>query len=226
MTIIIGSITTVNVDGNQSGFQSVQWSQQVQPNRLWQLGSWSPYKTLVTKILQVSITTYAGALNTVSLTPSSSCSNSNATKDISISPGTCGGSVGGFNENGMYLSSYGYSKDDPIGFGQESWSFQKWVDSGVGGTDFISVGPPNFVLLGISEGSKSGNVANLGVTLDNTGVVTGIQGSVSAGFPGVGSVDSIEYGIVTSVGGGSLEDSGNNGKSDASIPHQPLYTGN
>jgi hypothetical protein len=52
-----------------------------------------------------------------------------------------------------------------------------------------------------------------------------LQGSVSAGFPGIGNASDTIYGLVTQVGGGSLEDSGKTGESNASVPHNPLYLG-
>lgn len=224
MGVIIGNLTSVNIDG-ADGFQSVQWAMQVQPNRLWQLGSWDAWKTQVTKILSVSVTTYAGAINAMDVEPSTDCVDSIATKNVNISAATCGpGGGASFNEDGMYLMSYSYSKGDPTAFGTESWSFQKWVDSALGG-DFINVGAPSFVLQGIAEGSKSGDANPLGVDLIAGTIVTGSQGSVSAGFPGVGQADDTDYGLVSRVGGGVLEDSGKIGQSSATIPHQPLYLG-
>ena len=223
MGVIIGSLTTVNIGGTD-GFQSVNWNIQVQSNRLWELGSWDVYKTQVTKTITVSVTTYAGVLGSVNLTPSTSCANSSANKTIIISASACGtgGSVN-FNEANMYITSYSYSKGDPTAFGTESWSFQKWVDPGNLGAGYIEVGEPTFVLQGISEGSKTGNVSNLGVIIDSATSLTGSQGSVSAGFPGLGNADDIEYGIVSRIGGGTLEQSGKTGQSNASVPHQLLY---
>ena len=225
MGVIIGSMTTVSIDGTD-GFQSVNWAMQVQPNRLWQLGSWDPYRTQVTKIITVNVTTYAGAINSVSLTPSTSCTDSNATKNVAISVSACGPTSSiNFNESGMFLMSYSYAKGDPSAFGTESWSFQKWVDADASGSEFLNIEAPTAVIQGKAEGSYTGNVSNFGIILDASGQVTGTQGSVSAGFPGVGNADDTIYGLVTGVGGGSLEDSGKVGQSNATIPHQPLYLG-
>jgi len=223
MSVIIGSMTTVNIGGTE-GFQSVNWATQVSPNRLWELGSWDPYKTQVTKTITVNVTTYAGTISTMTLAPSTSCTNSSAKKTVSISVGACGptGSIS-FSESGMFLMSYSYSKGDPTAFGTESWSFQKWVDADASGDEFLNILAPTCVIQGKSEGSRSGNATNLGVVFQDTGQVTGQQGNVSAGFPGVGSASDTIYGLVTQVGGGSLEDSGKIGESSASIPHSPLY---
>lgn len=223
MGVIIGSMTTVSIDGTD-GFQSVNWAIQVQPNRLWELGSWDPYKTQVTKIITVNVTTYASAISTVTLSPSTSCTDSTARKNVGISVSACGPtSAISFSESGMFLMSYSYSKGDPSALGTESWSFQKWVDAAVTGTYLISIDAPTAVIQGKAEGNKTGNVSNLGIVLDSVGQVTGTQGSVSAGFPGLGNADETVYGLVSSVGGGSLEDSGKVGQSQATIPHNPLY---
>jgi len=222
MSIIIGALTEVNIGGTD-GFQSVNWNTNVQPNRLWQLGDWYPYKTQVTKTITVSVTTYAGVLGTVALVPASSCADSSAVKDISISPGACDVVVEGIDET-MYITSYSYSKGDPIAFGTESWSFQVWKNPGLSG-DFINVPEPTYVLQGIAEGTKSGDVSNLGVVMDVDSEVEGSQGSVSAGFPGIGNADINVNGIVTQIGGGTLEEGGKVGQSSANVPHQPLYLG-
>ena len=225
MGVIIGSMTTVNIDGTD-GFQSVNWAMQVSPNRLWELGSWNPYRTQVTKTITVNVTTYAGIINTMALSPSTGCIDSTAKKNISISIAACGPtSAIDFSEDDMFLMSYSYSKGDPTAFGSESWSFQKWVDADATGAEFLNVLAPTCVIQGRAEGSKTGNATNLGVVFAADGQVTGQQGSVSAGFPGIGNADETVYGLVIQVGGGSLEDSGKTGESNASVPHNPLYLG-
>jgi len=224
MAVVIGSMTTVNIGGTD-GFQSVNWATQVSPNRLWELGSWDPYKTQVTKTLTVNVTTYAGTISAMTLSPSTDCTDSSAKQEVSISVAACGagGVTVDFSESDMFLMSYSYSKGDPTAFGTESWSFQKWVDADASGDEFLNISAPTCVIQGKSEGSRSGNATNLGVDFQLTGQVTGQQGNVSAGFPGIGSASDTIYGLVTKVGGGSLEDSGKIGESSASIPHSPLY---
>jgi len=225
MSVIVGSMTTVNIGGTD-GHQSVNWAMQIAPNRLWQLGSWDPYRTQVTKTITVNVTTYAGTINSVLLSPSTSCSDSSARKDVSISVDACGPtSAINFSESGMFLMSYSYSKGNPVAFGTESWSFQKWVDADASGSEFLNVLAPTYVIQGRAEGSRTGNVTDLGVVFQADGQVTGQQGSVSAGFPGLGNADDTTYGLVTQVGGGTLEDSGKTGEARASVPHSPLYLG-
>jgi len=224
MSIILGTMTAVTIDGSSDGFQSINWNINRQPNRLWQLGSWDPWKTQVSATLTVSVTSYAGALSSVALQPAFNCDDSTAQKSISIVASACDPGISvNIDEDAMFITSYSYSKGDPVGFGTESWSFQKWIESGVVGSEFISMPTPTAILQGISEGSRSGDVVNLGVLFSSDGLVTGSQGSVSAGIPGVGSITNVELGIVTRIGGGDLESGGKTGQSSASIPNTPIY---
>jgi len=215
MAVIIGALTTTGIDGAISA----NWSVQAQMNRLWELGSWTPYKTVVTKVESANITAYAGGGPSISLSPSTSCADSTATFVVTISPGACGGGVAGLTGS-FFLMSYSYSKGDAIGLGQESYNGQRWPGGG-GGGGVESTDAPTYVLQGPTEGSRSGDVADKGITLSVT--VEGTQGSVSAGFPGLGQADTIEYGMVSAVGGGTLKEDGKVGQSSASVPHQPIY---
>ena len=97
MAIILGSMTTVNVDGKSDGFQSVSWDTQVQNNKLWSIGKWTPWTTQVSVTETVNLTTYAGVLNMLTLTPSNSCANSGATKQVIIDPQVCSSAVDGMS---------------------------------------------------------------------------------------------------------------------------------
>ena len=97
MAVIIGGMTQVLVDAASDGFQSVSWNINRQPNRLWQLGSWDPWRTQVGTTLSISLTSYAGALCPIDLVPSTSCANSTAIKTIIINAETCDGSPTSIN---------------------------------------------------------------------------------------------------------------------------------
>lgn len=218
MAIIIGSATTVN----WSGVISAQWGVNPQVNRLWQLGSWQPYRTHVTTVETVSLTVYAGAGPTIPLAAATSCVDSNAKINVNISPAGCtAGAVGttGF----FFLSSYSYSKGDAIGLGQQSYSAQRWVTKGDSGNIIYSIAPTR-VIQGASEGNESKDTGLVtGVTFANGYNVEGSQGSVSAGFPGVGSSNTVTYGIANQISNGSLKNDGKVGQAQVNIPHQPLY---
>lgn len=240
MAIIIGAGTNVSITNGGSpvsdGIQSVNWQVQVQTNRLWSIGQWTPYKSQISKTLSVSVSAYAGVLGTIAapdLGPSTGCLDSAASMAVFIDPATCtvGEAVVGIDDT-LFVTSYSYSKGDPTAFASESWSFQKWVDAAPDGfsanpetDEILYTGAPDYTIQGISEGNWSGNVDDVGILLDTEGQTEGQQGSVSAGFPGIGNADTITYGIVTRIGGGTIFESGKLGNSTASIPHQPLYVG-
>jgi hypothetical protein len=234
MSVILGTMTTVNIDGYTDGFQSISWNIDLQPTRLWQLGQWVPYKTQVAGNVSVSLSTYAGTLISQVLQASTSCTDSNAKRRVVFSATACDLSAAVSFDKDMFINSYSYAKEDPVGFATESWSFQAWLDTTdpefadlINNSNYIVVGAPSVVLQGITEGSRSGDVGNgtsdLGVVFEPGTEVTGKQGSVSAGTPGVGNADSTTLGIVTTIGGGLLQAGGQTGRSSATIPHQPLY---
>ncbi|MHA2218194.1 MAG: hypothetical protein ACXACY_19835 [Candidatus Hodarchaeales archaeon] len=242
MAIVIGSITTVSVFSSNgstitpasAGFQSVNWNVNRQPNRLWQLGGWNPWGTQVAKTITISLTTYAEVLGTMSLVPASSCANSTAAARVVINAQACGVPPVSLDEDFMYLTSYSYSKGDAVGFATENWSFQKWVNADGLGAGMYAIPAPSYVIQGRSEGSRFGDVGNgttdLGVRfLDEPShtwhSVQGQQGSVSAGFPGLGNADDVTLGLVDQAGGGKLEAGGEIGQASATIPHQPVYVG-
>jgi hypothetical protein len=231
MGVILGTMTQVDIQGVTDGFQSINWNINRQPNRLWQLGNWYPWRTQVGSTVTISVTAYAGALGTQELRASTACEISPASRHIIINAESCDPATSvNVDYQNMFITSYSYSKGDPIGFGTESWSFQKWIESGVGG-NFLQIPEPTYILQGTSEGNRSGNVADLGLVFfsdaeaGGSHIVTGQQGSVSAGFPGIGNADAVEIGLVKQIGGGSLEHGGKTGQSSVTVPHTPLYIG-
>jgi len=242
MGVIIGSATVVTIDGQRDGFQQISWSVDVQPERMWQLGSWGPYRTKVTKTLSCNVTTYAGVLNAVNLSAATSCSDSTASKSIVITSNACTNvpaDLRNFNPGTpMFINSYSYSKGDPQSFGTESWSFQLWVHADPDGTldtHFIPIPAPNVIIQGITEGNYTmdfTDTTKVGIT-PYAGVsppgynVSGSQGDVSAGPTSMGNVNEITYCIISRIGGGALgddiNDQGKTGNSQATVPHTPLY---
>ena len=229
MAVILGSLTNVVVESQTDGIQSINWQIQVSVTRLWELGSWDAYATQVTKTESVSLTTYAGVIPAVTLEPNQDCSDSTGVLNVGVTVASCGAFAGAsLTAEDRFITSYSYSKEDANAFGTESWSLQNWVDAGVA-LPLINTGAPTFVIQGKSEGNYTGNLTSMpddvGLIMEAAGQVTGTQGSVSAGFPGIGNADDTVYGFVTSIGGGALEDAGKVGNSSATIPHQPLYLG-
>jgi hypothetical protein len=233
MAIIIGSNTIVSGPSFPlGGIISVQWGIQPQLNRLWELGNWRPWKTVVTRVTSLSLTTYAGAGPSINLAPANSCVDSSAKLIVTIAPGSCGTIPGGLGGTfTVYLNSYSYSKGDPIGFGQQSYSGQYWPGPAQGGPNdpVLYNGAPTLVLQGTAEGTQTADSGLVtGITFDTSPsnpLIEGQEGSVSAGFPGVGQADTVTYGIVNSVTNGDLVSSGKVGQASVNIPHQPLYFG-
>ena len=236
MGVILGTMTHVIIGSVDTGFQSINWNINSQPNRLWQLGRWQPYGTQVGVTITISVTAYAGALGTQSLAAATACIDSSAVRTITLNAAACD-PTDAINETfaNMYITSYSYSKGDPVGFGTESWSFQKWLDSddyinsnwSPTNNGIIQMPAPSYVLQGITEGNWSGDDQTIVGLAFYAGPyeVIGQQGSVSAGIPGIGNADTTHMGIVQSIGGGSIEAGGKIGQASASIPHQPLYVG-
>ena len=229
MSVILGSMTQVIVDGINSGFQSISWSVSRQPNRLWQLGDWLPWRTQVVTTISINLTAYAGVLPRLDqnrIRPSQACELSPASMHIILNASACQPADAiHLDQDHMYITSYSYSKTDPVGYGTESWSFQTWLASNVTGNEFINIPAPTYVLQGITEGQRSGDQTGIdrGIDLATEGLVIGQEGSVSAGPTSIGEASTIELGIVTRIGGGDLEAGGKVGTSSASIPHTPLY---
>jgi hypothetical protein len=228
MAIIIGANTQVT--GDVQGVISAQWGISPQINRLWQLGSWDPYFQLATRVSNVSLTIYAGGGPTISLQPATACVDSSAVLNVTITPGSCGAIPAGLGGNfTVYLSSYSYNKGDAVGFGQQSYSGQDWpggAGPGGGGANVEFTDAPSVVLQGRAEGNETTDVGlSTGVAFSGGWDVYGTQGSVSAGFPGVGQANEVRHGLIDQVSNGDLRNDGKTGQSSVNIPHQPLYFG-
>ena len=204
MAIIIGAGTTVSFGG--ACVISANWGYNPNIQRLYCLGSWSPYDSIDRPTENISLTVYSPGPNE-SIAASVVCEDVTDIS-VSVSPAACGGSVGDLSGN-WALTSYSYSKDDPQSPGQESWSFTRWVGTA----------PPDYVIRGISEGSATDPIANTGITFIGS-TDTGLTGSVSAGS--IGRADTTYYGVVSAVGGGT-SDVGELGNGSASIPLTPLW---
>lgn len=214
--VIIGAGTVIT---GFTGVVSANWSLNPNLQRLWQLGSWTPYDTIKQATQEVSITVYAGGGPQISIyPPSSDCTDSVAKFECNIIPASCSTNVEA-PSGSFYLSSFSYSKSDVRGYGQESYSGMQWISEG----DFTA---PTVVLLGISEGQYNGDLTpnQMGVNV-LAPEAEGYSGSVSAGFPGLGTADTTYYSIFTEVGlpGAVVKLDGKMGNASVSVPHTPLW---
>ena len=208
MAVIIGGGTQV---GGFTGVVSANWSMEPSVNRLWEVGSFTPYDSIIEVRQTVSVTCYGGGGPTLSLSPSDSCSDSSAVITVTIAPATCNGGVSNVADT-FFVESYSYSKGEVTGCGQETYNMFKVTSEPV----------PTATLQGISTGQYAGNVSSFGISI---GVpdATGESGNVSAGSPGLGEANTTYYGVVTSIGGGTGKEDGKKGTANAQIPHTPVW---
>jgi len=226
MVVIIGAGTTVTSDVISGGFVSVSFSLSPSVERLFQLGDFDAYDIQIQTQESISLTNYGGASTPVSLVPSTSCDDSTARMDVTITPSACIGAVTPITRTGsdaLFITSFSYSKDYQS-YGQESWSLQgkPVIEGYTGNISYVQ---------GFSEGQRlegTDIVSDDGIVL--TGSVLGdsydAQGrslSVSAGSPGLGQDDTQTFGKVTSIGGGVGREDGKRGSSSASVPHSLIY---
>jgi hypothetical protein len=203
MGIIIGAMTTISFSQGTCVTQA-SWSASPNTQRLYCVGSWTPYDTIEKPTETLNLTVYSPG-NSFDITPSTSCEiASQAT--ASIDPAGCGGGSEGPTSTSWHVNSYSFSKDDAQMPGTESWSMMQ----------YIGTNTPDYVLRGISEGSASGDA---GITFTGS-TTTSAQGSVSAGQ--VGRSDELILGQVSSVGGGSSTQ-GEIGQGSVSIPLTPMW---
>lgn len=228
MVVIIGAGTTVTSDKISSGFVSVSFSVSPQVERLFQLGSFDTFDVNITTQESASINSYGGASTPIALAPSTSCADSSARMDITITPAPCTGSTNPIirtGANALFITGFSYSKDYQ-GYGQESWSLtgKPIIQGYTGSIAYIQ---------GFSEGNRitgSDIVSDDGIVLvdSTTGTpgqvdATGRNLSVSAGSPGLGNDDDQDFGRVTQIGGAVGKEDGKRGTSTASIPHQLIF---
>lgn len=213
-TIIIGGSTQVSF-GNACVI-SAQWNFSPNQQDVFCLGSWSPDtdRTIFKPEMSVSLTLYSPG-------PVYNCPASTSCEiafgiNLSISPAGC--SDVNVDISGSYLpTSYSYSKEDKSTAGQESWSLVQYQGAGLGSVNNLT--KPKYILRGIAKGQTT-DQAITGVTID-TVITSFSSGSVSAGQ--FGKSETFEYGVVTSVGGGSSNISAGSASGSAQIPYTPLY---
>jgi len=235
MAVIIGAGTTVvSSQFPNGGIVSVQFGFNPQVERLYELGSFNPYDSTITKTRTLSLNVYGsrpsggGGSSPLVITPSTSCADTGAVS-VTINPASCVGSLIPFTAD-YYVTGYSYSKDN-LGFGQESWSFTSKPEiPGFTGTIVM--------LRGIAEGTittGAGNMtaAQMGIVVDEVASndslglpIQGESGSVQGGTPGIGKYDTQRYIIATSIGGSigkSDAVDGLAGEGSVQIPMTPVY---
>lgn len=232
MAVLIGSATTVDTTLFPSGgITSINFGLKANFNRLWQLGSWSPYDTQTTQQRELSLVGYGkqeggqGGSQSFDVTPTLSCSDATSVS-IAVNMGACGVVIDPFTDD-FFPSSYSYSKDN-LGFGTESWSFtSKPIIDTYNGSIYILRGIAQGQVLtgdGMMAALDTGVVVDDAASRDSNGdYIESGSGSVAAGTPGIGDYSVQREVIVTSVGASEGKQDGLKGASNVSIPNTTLY---
>jgi len=233
MAILIGAGTTItSAQFPNGGIASIQFGFQPDIQRLFQLGSFSPYDTFIrrTRTLQVSVygsrPDGAGGSIPYSVAPSVTCVDANSVT-ATVNPATCVAGLDPFT-NEYWVTSYSYQKEQ-TGYGQESWSMTTApILDNFTGTIVMMRGIPDGT---IATGPGTMASADMGLVVDETGSndalgnpVQGENGSVQAG--GFGTFDVQRSVIVTSVGdsiGLSPAIDGLTGQASINIPMTPQF---
>ena len=215
MAIVIGAATQASLAGGDYCVLSVNWGYNPNVQRLYCLGEWvaTEERTFYRPTETLNMTIYApGPVHSVP--PTTECADAN-TIQASVDPAACGDETYDAFSGDWWVTSYSYTKDDASLPGQESWSLTRWK-----GLNTLTTGntiEPTYVMRGIAEGQ--GTVPESGIVFSGFTVETQ-TGNVSAG--GFGRADTLQVGVVESVGGGSST-AGDTGQGSASIPYTPLY---
>lgn len=220
-SIIIGAGTTVNFNG--ACVVSANWGYNPNIQRLYCIGDWVPAYQYDKPTQTLSVAIYSGTGGpTYDTSPTEACENAN-TIAATVSPAACGASVAdipsgaGNPDSTWYVTSYGFSKDDPNLPGQETWGLQRWVVGQYGSTP-----APTYVIRGISEGQGTKGALDADPGIIFTGVtVESEAGNVTAN--GVGRNDTLTMGVVTQIGGSESPAAGKTGQGSVSMPYTPLW---
>ena len=216
MSIIIGSTTTITAFDTSEGFLSFSFSDGVNVERLYRVGSFSEHLAIPTINHTVNLTMYGGARSqTVGLSPSTSCSDATS-YPINIDGVGCG--IGGslnISES-LWPSSYSYSKEYRA-FGQESWAFVSKPVIQINTASVFTL----VMLLGKSDGRMTGSGS--GVTFEGT-PVEGHEAAITAGANAAGDISISKMGIAVSIGASVGAGDGVKGSASVTIPHQAIYS--
>lgn len=213
MAVIIGSATTVT---NFEGVVSINWNMSPNIQRLWQLGSFTPYDTIKKITQTLSVVVYAGGGPAIDIVNAAGCEDSPVKFNCTINAASCDTSVEAPSGD-FYLSGYTYSKSGPQSPGQCTYNGQQWVET-------VDNPLPSYVLCGGAEGTRSTDYDIHGVVFAGAPDAEGFQGSVSAGFPGIGNANVTEYGIVSAVGVAPVAiANGKTANANVTVKHQPLW---
>lgn len=216
------------IGNGDRGIESINYSTQVTPNRLFHLGYTTIFDQNVTVQKQLSITCYGGASNLYDTTASEDCTEP-LPLDITITTTSCDGQIF-FDNTAWFVNSYSYNKDLQ-GFGRETWGLISrpiYLDEQFNEVTDVVIR----MIRGIAEGDRTTDGgADAGIVFDLTSVIDentvpalGFVGNmqVQAANPGIGRANDQQFGVVTQVGQGTGKSDGRDGQGNVQIPYTPI----
>ena len=240
MAVIIGNATTVSITLAGSpvneGITSIDWTRGGQPNKLWTLGSRSPYAAIIPAQNTISFSVYGDITPSISLeveiSSQAPCPESPAKGVINITPAICGtaNTVDAFSSE-FYVTSYSYTKDR-TNQGVETWQGNSYLLADVSGySGKVYAEPlPSVLAIGTAEGTLVGDdtQANLetitgAIVADDSITTEGEKGNVQAQALSIGEYETTYFGTFSHVGHGEFWAPGVKANANVTITLQPIY---
>lgn len=171
------------------------------------------YAVVLDSAVSVSFSLYGGISSSISTCANKTCADSPAMVTVSVTPGTCGGTVTGLNGQKVFISSYSYSKERG-GHGTEQWQGNAYVlPASTGGTNIYVKPLPSYVILGLAEGTIEGDGTRgslevmTGAVMDTSSpIAESERASVQASQISIGDHAKVYHGVFKSIGGSKFWD--------------------
>lgn len=248
MAVIVGQSTVVRLSIADAGIISIDWSTNSNVERLYTLGGGQgrcgppEYATVKDSQVTVNFSLYGGESTEISTCASDAggvCADSPATVIVSVAPGACGNAqVDGLVDQKVFIGSYSYSKDRTA-HGTEQWSGNAYrrPPGNLPAGQYVKA-LPNFVILGVAEGTIDTEEAVASSTIqdlvgahfaDDSIIDTSYKANVAAAAISLGEHVFTHKGTFKSIGGSQFWDpdgsSGVKASASVTLNLQPVYTG-
>lgn len=208
MAFIISTNTVVSPFTNAI---SINASLNARVQNLFQISVLNPiYDSFTTFQTSISITTYAPGGQLYEIPVSVNCEEANSIP-ITVDPGDCAGTVVETIDDDFFATSYAYNKERNT-YGTESWTLVTSPLVKLKNGTIV----PHLHLRGVSTGFSAGD--GTGVEFSEVSDEESTFINITAGFPGVGKVNTMKFGTVSKVGGGTGPGS-SDGQANVTIPY-------
>jgi hypothetical protein len=248
VAVIIGQSTIVRLSIADAGIVSIDWSTNAGVERLYTLGAGAgtcgppEYATVRDSQVTVNFSIYGGEsseISTCAADAQGACADSPATVIVNVAPGVCGNAaVEGLVDQKVFINSYSYSKDR-VGHGTEQWAGNAYKRPAGTLPQGQYIKPlPNFVILGVAEGSIETEEATVSSDIqtlvgakfsDDAIITTTYKANVAAAQISVGEHVFTHNGTFKRIGGSQFWDptgsSGVKASANVTLNLQPVYTG-